>query len=86
MGTGISLGKIQKLSDLNTNNFAVQELIEKTAGNLYPLCQTMKNKNFDDCKKIILEQPLITPQSIADDPRTLETIYSNYPLSNEHVP
>ena len=77
MGTGISLGKVQKLSDLNTNNFAVQELIEKRWQS-YPLCQTMKNKNFEDCKKIILEQPLITPQSIADDPR-LETIYSNYP-------
>lgn len=75
-GTGISLGKVQKLSELNTNNFAVNELIEKRWQS-YPPCKNIPNRSLDECKKVIMEQTLITPQSIADDPK-LETIYSNY--------
>jgi hypothetical protein len=79
-GTGISLGKVQKVSELNMGNFAVEKLIEKRWQS-YPPCKNLPNKNLEECKKVIMNQTLITPKSIAEDPK-LETIYSNYTLKD----
>lgn len=72
--SGIMLGKIEKIKDLNIDNFAADQLL-KQRWKSHPLCQ--KAKDFENCKEKILEQTLITPQSIAADSK-LDIIYSNY--------
>lgn len=74
-GADIELGKVQKVSDLNINNFAARELIENR-WRIHPLCQD-SGMNFEFCNKIIMNQALVTPASMAEDER-LELVYSNY--------
>lgn len=63
---------------MNLNNRAVQNLFEKR-WQKHPLCKSIV-KDAKSCWKIVLEQELITPLSIAKDP-DMTKIYSNYPLS-----
>lgn len=75
-GAGITLGKYQKVGAL-THSAAMDKVIEERWP-LYPLCKGDKTMTYDKCYKIIMQQELITPASIADDPRVVP-IWSNYP-------
>jgi hypothetical protein len=75
-GAAIRLGRIQKAKDLYLNNFAAKRLIAKR-WQKHPLCQSAPTATFESCYEKILEQELVTPASIFNDPK-LELIYSNY--------
>jgi len=72
---GLSIGKLQKVSDLHADNFLVKKLIERR-WRRDPEC---RGYDFEQCYRHILDQKLITPVSIARDPQ-LTKIYSNYPF------
>lgn len=74
-GASINLGKLQKASELYLDNFASKRLIQQR-WQKHPLCQSTK-ETFETCYTKILDQELITPASIFEDPK-LELIYSNY--------
>lgn len=74
---GISIGKIQKVSDLNFDNFLVKKIIQQR-WRRHSECAS-RRYGFEQCYKHILEQDLVTPASIANDGR-FKRIYSNYPL------
>jgi permuted papain-like amidase YaeF/Yiix C92 family enzyme len=74
---GISIGKIQKVSSLNFDNFVVKKIIRQR-WQRHSEC-TSRQYNFEQCYKYILDQNLITPASIANDGR-FKRIYSNYPF------
>lgn len=76
-GAGISIGKVQKVLELNFDNALVRKLI-KSRWQRHEECKS-KAYGFEKCFQHILNQDLITPASIAEDPR-FEKIYSNYPL------
>lgn len=75
-GPGINLGKIQRVKDLYINTTAVQNLI-KQRWQTYAPCKDQNARDFESCYKIIMEQELVTPASIAHDPR-VDFIYTNY--------
>ena len=74
---GISIGKIQKVSDLHFDNFLVKKIIRQR-WQRHSECKS-KQYDFEQCYKYILEQDLVTPASIAKDGR-FKRIYSNYPF------
>ena len=75
-GPRVALGKVQKVAELSINNFAAQKLIKRRWPK-YPLCSAGKVSSFEDCLKLLLQQELVTPISIASDPK-LEIVYSNF--------
>lgn len=75
-GPNITLGKEEKVADLNIDNGAARSLI-KQRWRKHPACQTKSAKRFEACYEIILNQTLVTPASIARDPK-LETVFSNF--------
>lgn len=74
---GISIGKVQKISELNFDNALVKKLI-KQRWKRHSECKA-KKYDFEKCYEYILNQDLVTPASIAKDVQ-FERIYSNYPL------
>ena len=72
---GIELGKIEKVKELDVDNIVVKKLI-KRRWRRHPLCKR-RGFTFQKCWSRIMEQKLITPDSIAED-KNLLTIYSNY--------
>jgi Permuted papain-like amidase enzyme, YaeF/YiiX, C92 family len=74
-GASLSVGQIQKAKDLYLNNSAAKRLIEKR-WRKHPLCQ-LAGETFESCYAKILEQDLITPSSIYNDPK-LDLIFTNY--------
>jgi hypothetical protein len=74
-GAGIKLGKHVAARQLDLDNYAARKLIARR-WQKHPLCQIAGMK-FEYCYKVILEQTLITPASIAEDKR-LQTVYSNF--------
>ena len=76
-GAGITLGKLQKVGELATSS-AMDTIIEQR-WQYYPLCAGKPGITLDKCRKIIMEQELVTPAAIARDAQ-LEPIFSNYPL------
>jgi len=77
-GANITLGKVQKVEELMSSP-AMDKLIEQR-WQRYPLCKGVKDMTAEKCRGIIMQQELVTPGSIANDPR-VELIYSNYPLA-----
>jgi Permuted papain-like amidase enzyme, YaeF/YiiX, C92 family len=75
-GASLTLGKTQKAKELYLNNFAAKRLISKR-WQKHPLCQTAQTANFESCYAQILDQELVTPDAIFNDPK-LELIFSNY--------
>ncbi len=73
--TGISVGKFEKVKDLDVDNFIVRSLVEKR-WRKHPLCHSGIEK-FEDCWAKILDDELVSPASLAADPR-LKQIFSNY--------
>lgn len=74
---GITLGQVQQVKDLAASG-AMDKIIEQR-WQRYPLCSGVKGMTMEKCRKIIMEQRLVTPASIARDDK-LEEVYSNYPL------
>lgn len=77
LSAGITLGTLQKVGELTTSS-AMDTIIEQR-WKYYPLCQGISGITMEKCRKIIMEQELVTPASIARDPQ-LEPVFSNYPL------
>jgi Permuted papain-like amidase enzyme, YaeF/YiiX, C92 family len=75
-GAAIEVGKNQKAKQLYLDNFAAKRLIARR-WQKHPLCQSSETSTFEACYAQILEQELVTPDSIFNDPK-LELIYSNY--------
>lgn len=75
-GANITLGKVQKLKDLNVNNPAVSRLIRQR-WEKYPQCRAKDLRTLEACLPLIYDQELITPASIANDSQ-LTLVYSNY--------
>ena len=75
-GAKISVGAVQRVRDLSLDNFAVRNLIERR-WRRHPLCQPVEENTFAGCYQKILDQELVTPASIAADPK-FELIYSNF--------
>jgi uncharacterized protein YycO len=75
-GASLTLGKTQKAKELYLDNFAAKRLIAKR-WQKHPLCQTAQTANFVSCYAQILEQEIVTPDAIFNDPK-LELIFSNY--------
>ncbi len=74
---GMEIGKVQKISELNIDNMLVRKLVQ-SRWKRDSEC-TESGYDFDQCYRYILNQSLVTPVSIANDPN-LKMIYSNYPL------
>ncbi|MCB1681074.1 MAG: peptidoglycan peptidase [Rhodospirillales bacterium] len=75
-GIGVDLGVIQTFEQLQMDNTAVQILIY-SRWKRYPPCLEKGIDLLDECLQFMYSQQVITPISIAQDPR-LETVYSNY--------
>lgn len=80
-GAGIEAGKPETIQSLNIDNSAVRSLIESRWRD-YPLCRDGKAVDFDTCYQRILQQTLVTPASVARDPK-LETVFTNFGLAAE---
>ena len=80
-GAGIAIGKEEKVKDLHIDNAAVRALIE-ARWRQHPMCINAKAATFKACYALILEQTLVTPASVARDPK-LETVYSNFGFAGD---
>ena len=74
-GAKIEVGKIQTVRELDVDGFVAQRLI-KRRWTKHPFCQAA-SETFETCYPKILNQTLVTPASIAQDPQ-MKTIFSNY--------
>jgi len=71
----LPIGSLQKIGDLYMNNPATRALFDKR-WRQHPACQA-PGMNADACWKAVMDEPIITPVSLAHDPK-LVRIYSNY--------
>ncbi len=74
-GANVDIGKMQKVSELNLDNFAARKVIARR-WKKDPICQST-DETFESCFAKVQQQELITPQSIADD-TNLQTIFTNF--------
>lgn len=65
---GIRLGRLQRLGELNLSHPAVQKLLRRRAKR-HPKCAGLSDVGA--CERLLLEQPLITPRSILEDPQLM---------------
>ncbi len=75
-GIGITLGKVETLADLNLASSAVRKLIADRWPS-HPACADGKADSADACLRLIRDEPLVTPQAVAEDAR-LKLIYSSF--------
>ncbi len=78
-GAGISLGKWEKISDLKKS--AAMDKVIESRWREYPLCKGDVSMTYDKCYGIIMKQELVTPASLARDPR-VHSVWSNYPAGD----
>jgi hypothetical protein len=76
-GMGIDLGKEETLADLNLDTAAARALIAERWQS-HPACSDGQADSAKACMALILDEPLVTPQSVADDGR-LQLIYTSFP-------
>ena len=74
---GIVIGQREKVRDLHFDNALVRKLIE-TRWRSHPHCKA-DGYDFERCFQVILDQDVVSPASIASDPR-FRLIYSNFPF------
>jgi len=74
---GIAIGRREKVRELHFDNALVRKLIE-TRWRSHPRCKA-DGYDFERCFQTILDQEVVSPASIAQDPQ-FRMIYSNYPL------
>ncbi|EGF89243.1 hypothetical protein ABI_45900 [Asticcacaulis biprosthecium C19] len=72
---GLTIGRVQKVRDLNADNGLAKGLIEKR----WQRHEDCKGLDFEACYARILDQDLVTPVSIAKDGQ-FRQIFSNYPF------
>ncbi len=75
-GPGITVGREEKVRDLNIDTGAAQKLIQQRWKS-HPLCKAKGAKSFKACYALILDQTLVTPASIARDPQ-MELVYTSF--------
>ncbi len=75
-GPDIDVGKVERMGDLNIDTPAARKLIQQR-WKAHPLCKTKGAKSFDACYELIVQQTVVTPASIARDPK-MEHVYSNF--------
>lgn len=75
-GPGLTVGKEEKVRDLNIDTGAAQKLIQQRWRS-HPLCQSKGAQSFKACYDLILDQTLVTPASIARDPQ-MEQVYTSF--------
>jgi len=75
-GAGVELGTVERVADLDIDYAPVRQLIE-SRWRRNPLCKDGKAQTFEQCYGTILQQSLISPASIARDPR-LTMVFSNF--------
>ncbi len=75
-GMGIDLGRKETLADLNLDTDAARALIAERWQS-HPSCSDGQASDAQSCLKLILDEPLVTPQAVAEDKR-LELIYTNF--------
>lgn len=80
-GPGLTVGRQEKVRDLNIDTAAAQKLIAQRWRS-HPLCKTKGARSFKECYALILDQTLVTPASIARD-RQMEMIYTNFGFGAE---
>lgn len=72
---GLEIGQVERLGDLNISDARVQALIE-ARWQRDPVCAA-KAEGFEDCVKLLAGREMVTPASIAEDPR-FELIFSSF--------
>jgi hypothetical protein len=77
-GPHIELGRLQTVRELKIDNFASRKLIDRR-WRTHPDCRNPPNNTRESCFAKILDQELVTPDSIAADAK-LTQIYSNFGL------
>lgn len=75
-GPSIDVGTVERMGDLNIDTPAARKLIQQR-WKAHPLCKTKGAKTFDACYDLIVAQTVVTPASIARDPK-METVFSNF--------
>lgn len=75
-GPGLTVGKEEKVRDLNIDTGAAQKLIRQRWKS-HPLCRSKGAQSFKDCYDLILDQTLVTPASIARDPQ-MDLVYTSF--------
>jgi uncharacterized protein YycO len=79
-GANIEIGKVEAIGELNTGNPVVTQLIKRRWESYEP-CKTSGATSFEACYKLVMQQELVTPASMARDTK-LDLVFSNYPLPN----
>ncbi len=74
--TGVTVGEMQKVGELG-QSYAMDKIIAARWPS-YPPCRK-DGMTLDKCRAIIMDQPLVTPASLARDSR-VEMVWSNYPF------
>lgn len=75
-GTGEALGRVQALGELNLDSAAVRRLIEERWQS-HPACSDGQAADADGCLALIGDEPLVTPQAVAEDAR-LRLVWSSF--------
>lgn len=75
-GMGEALGRVQALGELNLDSAAVRQLIEERWQS-HPACSDGQAANADRCLALIRDEPLVTPQAVAEDGR-LRLVWSSF--------
>jgi Permuted papain-like amidase enzyme, YaeF/YiiX, C92 family len=75
-GVGLKIGRYQKLKEFDFDLPAVRRLIDRRLPN-HPLCKGQQLTR-DECWKLVLEDEIVAPVSIADD-AALDLVFSSYP-------
>ncbi|MDR2186965.1 MAG: hypothetical protein LBE62_02805 [Azonexus sp.] len=73
---GVPIGKVQKIAEINVDDKQVKNLIAQRWQSHAECAE--RGYDFAQCFKHILDQKLVTPASIAADPR-FKPLYSDYP-------
>ena len=75
-GMGAALGREQRLGELDLDSAAVRVLIEDRWQS-HPACSAGTAQDADSCLALIRDEPLVTPQAVAEDDR-LQLIWSSF--------
>lgn len=75
-GTGAALGRVQRLKDLDLDSAAARGLIAERWAQ-HPACADGQADSAEACLTLIRDEPLVTPQAVAEDDR-LTLVYSSF--------
>jgi Permuted papain-like amidase enzyme, YaeF/YiiX, C92 family len=75
-GIGAAVGKVETLADLNLDSTAARALIADRWQS-QPACSEGKAPDAEACLALIRDEPLVTPQAVAEDGR-LRLVYTSF--------